>query len=539
MSCVMNRPAGPPRVVGALRLSRYTDASTSPEVQTDTVTHAGLSIGGRFVGWARDTDVSALKTTPWERAELRYWLDRPDEWDVMIWQRMDRAVRSMADMADLGRYAKKHGKRLVFASGPGGGMLELDFTSIMSEFMMMFLAFAAQLEGQTILERNQGAAAYLQQIGRWAGGGVPYGFRPDRKVFPDGNEGWWLVADDGEGGTAAIRREMAAMAIEGASFAGIQEHLRATNAITPKNHRARYARPQRDFDPDDKWHVSTVAKMLQSPVMRGHTVKSDGTPVLTATGDPVLQGEALISDVDWFDLQEALKSRQTKASGVPKRKDAHPLLGVIVCGTCGRNMVLHVYVERSGKDAGKRIDQFTCANTHHPVGTDGKKLPGLTVKASPVIKYVEGEFLRTVGRLRLTKTVIRGGVDNRAAIAELEASIATLGRNLATVQGAAAEILVGQLNGMSERLAALQQTPYEPPRQEVVELPGTWADEWAKDDDNQRRRGMLLQAGVKVTVGKVTRWRQPPEDRLTFELGEFGDPVVTALEAVALEEASD
>jgi len=507
-------------------------------VQTDTITQAGLSIGGSFVGWARDTDVSALKTTPWERKELRHWLDRPDEWDVIIWQRMDRAVRSMGDMADLGRYAKKHGKRLIFASGPGGGMLELDFTSIMSEFMMMFLAFAAQLEGQTILERNQGAAAYLQQIGRWAGGGVPYGFRPDRKVFPDGNEGWFLVADEEDDGTAAIRREMAAMAIEGATFTDIQEHLTATKAITPKNHRAKHARPPRDFDPDDKWHVSTVAKMLQSPVMRGHTVKKDGTPVLTATGDPVFQGEALIGDADWFDLQEALKSR-AKAGSAPRRKDAHPLLGVLVCGTCGRNMVLHVYTERRGKDAGKRIDQFTCSNTFHPVGPDGKRVPGLTVKAEPVIKYVEEEFLRRIGRFRLTKVVTRGGVDNRAAIAELETSIATLGRNLATVQGAAAEILAGQLNGMSERLAVLRLTPYEPPRQEVVELPGTWADEWAKDSDNHRRRAMLLQAGVRVTVGNVTRWRQPPEERLTFELGEFDDPEAAALEAIAREEATD
>jgi DNA invertase Pin-like site-specific DNA recombinase len=535
----MTRPAGPPRIVGALRLSRYTDASTSPEVQTDTVTRAGMSIGGQFVGWARDTDVSALKTTPWERKELRHWLDRPDEWDVMIWQRMDRAVRSMADMADLGRYAKQHGKRLVFASGPGGGMLELDFTSIMSEFMMMFLAFAAQLEGQTILERNQGAAAYLQQIGRWGGGGVPYGFRPERKVFPDGNEGWWLAADEGEDGTAPIRRKMVQLAIDGESFAGIQEYLADTKAITPKNHRARYARPQRNFDPDDRWHVSTVAKMLQSPVMRGHTVRRDGTPVLTAEGHPVLQGEALVSESDWFDLQAALESRQTKASGVPKRKDAHPLLGVIVCGVCGRNMVLHVYVERRGKLAGQRIDQFTCANTHHPVGPDGKKVPGLTVKAEPVIRWVGEEFVRRVGRLRMTKIVMRGGVDNRAAIAELEASIATLGQNLASVQGAAAEILAGQLNGMSERLTSLRRTPYEPPRQEVVELPGTWADEWTKDEDNARRRSMLLQAGVKVTVGKVTRWRQPPEERLTFQMGEFADPQAAALEAIALEEATD
>ncbi|CAM5388920.1 Recombinase domain-containing protein OS=Streptomyces microflavus OX=1919 GN=Smic_81450 PE=4 SV=1 [Streptomyces microflavus] len=143
------------RIVGAVRISRYTDASTSPEVQEETVTATGARVGGEFVGWARDLDISALKTTPWEREELRHWLDRPDEWDVMIWQRMDRAVRSMADMADLGRYAE-HGKRLIFASGPGGDKLELDFSSPMSELIMLILAFAAQLEGQTIMERNQG-----------------------------------------------------------------------------------------------------------------------------------------------------------------------------------------------------------------------------------------------------------------------------------------------------------------------------------------------------------------------------------------------
>lgn len=142
-------------MVGAIRLSKHTDASTSPEVQEEMIVKTGERVGGTFVGWAKDTDVSALKTTPWEREELGVWLNDPGSWDVMIWQRMDRAVRSMADMADLGRYAKQRKKRLIFASGPGGDMLELDFASPMSELIMLILAFAAQLEGQTIMERNQ------------------------------------------------------------------------------------------------------------------------------------------------------------------------------------------------------------------------------------------------------------------------------------------------------------------------------------------------------------------------------------------------
>ncbi|MGP3922296.1 recombinase family protein [Streptomyces sp. 8N616] len=540
MACMLVQQGGQPRAVGAVRLSRYTDASTSPEVQTDTVTQAGQSIGARFVGWARDTDVSAIKTTPWEREELSYWLDRPDEWDVMIWQRMDRAVRSMADMADLGRYAKKHRKRLIFASGPGGDVLELDFTSIMSEFMMMFLAFAAQLEGQTIMERNQGAAAYLQQIGRWGGGSVPYGFRPVRKMFPDGNEGWWLATDEGkpgESGTAQIRREMVTMAIKGATYSKIRDHLNNTNAITPKNYRAALASPAREFDPDDRWHVETVRKMLRSPMMRGHLVKADGTPVLTATGEPVRQGESLISDQQWYDLQEEMKKRGNGASGVSKRKDAHPLLGVLVCDLCGNNMARHFYKERRNiKRKGERIEQFRCTGEGHALDeATGKRVPGISLLAEPVMKYVEAEFLKRFGNLRRTMTVTVGGVDNRAAIAELRSGIANLGSSLANLRGAAAEIVTGQLNGMSERLAALEETPYQPPRREVIELPDTWGEDWRKGDA-QARREMLLSAGVRVTACRATAWHQPVSERVAFEAGHFGDPAAAELNAIAQDE---
>jgi DNA invertase Pin-like site-specific DNA recombinase len=529
------------RAVGAIRLSRYTDASTSPEVQEGTVTTTGSRLGATFVGWARDVDVSALKTSPWEREELSYWLERPDEWDVMVWQRMDRAVRSMADMADLGRYAKKHGKRLVFASGPGGDRLELDFSSPMSELIMLILAFAAQLEGQTIMERNQGAAAHLQSLGRWPGGVVPYGYKPGRRTFSDGNEGWWLFehtdAKEPKHSTADIRRRMVALAIAGRNYSEILRWLEEMEAITPKNHRALLATPPRDPDPESVWQLTVVRDMLLSPVMRGHLVKRDGTVVRNETGEPILQGEPLVDDETWHTLQDALKLLATGNTG-PRRKDGHPLLGVLVCGICGHHMYVNWYMEKKGKAAnarstGTKKEVFRCLGKHH-----NKGVPALSIGAAAVLDFVEEQFLAHMGPFRRTQVVRRPGVDNRAEIADLKADITELSTRLASLRGAAADAVMGQLQGRSDRLETLEAMPVVPAREEIVELDSTWADDWrAAGEWGPARRQMLMSAGVRVAVHPPERWRAPADERCVFDVGTHIDPEADALEDVTYQES--
>ncbi|MBT2539172.1 recombinase family protein [Streptomyces sp. ISL-44] len=337
---------------------------------------------------------------------------------------------------------------------------------------------------------------------------------------------------------APIRRKMVDMAIrgadegdiEGATYVKIRDYLVEINAITPRNHRAALARSPREPDPDDVWHVETVRKMLKSATTRGHLVKRDGTPVLTATGEPVLQGESLIDDQTWYDLQEALKQRHNGSSGVSKRKDAHPLLDVLICGICERNVHRHFVVERKGKRKGLRYENFRCTGLFHPVDDDGKRR-GLSILADPVMGYVDEWFLSRFGDVRRTEVVTRGGVDNRSAITELEAAIANMGRNLAVVTGPAAELLVGQLNAMSQRLAVLQQHPYEPPRQEVVELPGTWGDDW-RTADWEGRRAMLLSVGVRIKLGKLNGWRRAVGERLAFEVGHSATPAAKGEDAM-------
>lgn len=526
-------------MVGAIRLSRYTDASTSPEVQEEMVAVAADRIGGEFAGWARDTDVSALKTTPWEREELSHWLNHPEAWDVLIWQRMDRAVRSMADMADLGRFAKQHGKRLIFASGPGGDMLELDFSSPMSELIMLILAFAAQLEGQTIMERNQGAAAHLESLGRWGGGVVPYGWVPGRKTFEDGNEGWWLFLhtdDDPSKSTSDIRRGMIARAISGNyGYSDLKRWLEEMEAITPRNFRAQLATPKREMDPESQWNVTVVREMLVSDMNRGYLTKRDGTIVRDDEGAPILQAEPLIDDSTARELKEAL--RRLESGITTPRSDGHDLLDVLVCYHCERNLVSSWRHEYKGKGknrvkTGRRVDTFKCNGGHHEEG-----VPGVSVKQEETRDWVGKEFLSRMKRIRRTQVIVVPGVDHRAEIEELKATVDELSGRLARLSGPAADAVEKQLVGRSNRLVELQAVPFVPPTEKVVELEETWAEAWAKASDWSEKGRMLRSVGVRVLAFPGQGWRPDISERLVMEMGTHVDPDHDALADVIHQES--
>lgn len=170
------------RGVRAIRLSVLTDETTSPERQreADDIAAAALGIDfgeGDALREAVDLDVSASKTGPFDRPQLGRWLSNPDSFDALVWWRFDRAIRSMAHMHTLAEWARKHRKVLVFAEGIGGGRLVFDFRNPMdpmAELQMLMLAFAAQVESQSISDRVTGAMAALRKMPlRWRGGGRP------------------------------------------------------------------------------------------------------------------------------------------------------------------------------------------------------------------------------------------------------------------------------------------------------------------------------------------------------------------------------
>ncbi|WP_277426086.1 recombinase family protein [Streptomyces sp. ADI96-02] len=139
---------------------------------------------------------------PFDRPALGAWLARPERYDVLVRWPFDRAIRSMSDMHDLAKWAEQQRKMLVFAEGVGGGKLVSDFRNPvdpMAEFPMMMLAFAAQVEAQSIKDCVTGAIAAIRKMPlRWRGGGrPPYGYMPAPVPAEFGGIGWTLVPDLG------------------------------------------------------------------------------------------------------------------------------------------------------------------------------------------------------------------------------------------------------------------------------------------------------------------------------------------------------
>ncbi|MGW6741819.1 recombinase family protein [Streptomyces sp. NPDC055025] len=101
---------------------------------------------GEHVREAIDLGVSASEVSPFDRPQLGMWLARPDDFDALVWWRSDRAIRSMAHMHELAKWAREHRKMLVFAEGIGGGRPVLDFRNPMDpmgELHMLMLGFCS------------------------------------------------------------------------------------------------------------------------------------------------------------------------------------------------------------------------------------------------------------------------------------------------------------------------------------------------------------------------------------------------------------
>jgi len=88
------------RVLGAVRLSRLTDETTSPERQREDITLWAKLYGHTVTHITVDTDVSgSLPATL--RPELGPWLTEPDkvaQWDILVSSKLDRISWSVRDL---------------------------------------------------------------------------------------------------------------------------------------------------------------------------------------------------------------------------------------------------------------------------------------------------------------------------------------------------------------------------------------------------------------------------------------------------------
>ncbi|MFJ9108200.1 recombinase family protein [Streptomyces sp. NPDC102283] len=535
------------RGVRCVRLSVLTDETTSPERQRDAddaiAAELNISFGeGDALREAVDLDVSASKVAPFDRPALGSWLARPDDYDALVWWRFDRAIRSMSDMHDLAKWAKAHRKMLVFAEGIGGGKLVFDFRNPMdpvSELMMTFFAFAAQVESQSISDRVTGAMAAIRRMPlRWRGGGrPPYGYMPAPMAAEFGGVGWTLVPDpDAVKVIERIVREL----LEGTTVSAIAAGLNADTVPSPRDHwavkmkrakggktgGAKGSHVVRDVF---KWTPAVITRMLRNETLLGWKMHQ-GKPVRDAEGNPVMATAEPIMTREEFDrIGAVLDSRSIDNK---ERTDTDALLlRVIHCDSCEGRMY------RDKMSATTNQTPIYKCNAH---GRGIKCEAAAHVRADWVEEYVTAEFLRVVGPVQTTHVVEIPGYDPEpellATLAEFNEHQAQQGRQKSRHAAAAWQ---ERADALDNRIATLEAAEKVEPQRIVTPTGRTFADEWAAAD-TAGRRAMLIEAGVRLDVRRGVRggWRKLDVRRVDFTMrGELNPAAEAATDTAGDQEA--
>jgi len=300
------------RAIGAVRLSSLTEETTSPERQKEAIQDWANANKTDIVGWAIDLDVSAT-IPPWERPELGAWLERPDEYDLLIFAKLDRAVRSLRDFVDLMEWTEDHNVGLVILDP------NIDLTDMWGRAMGGILAVFAELERNMIAKRTKEGYAEVLQQGRWPGGRVPYGYKPVKR-----GDYWYLEIDEEQ---AEVLRTVINRIIGGASTLSQVKWLNENKIPTARGAKT--------------WAYTSLYDMLRSPALLGQRIKERGTSTYkrweVIRGDdglPIQFAEPLINRETWDRLQAALNANAKNITG--NRYDASPLLRVAFCARCER-----------------------------------------------------------------------------------------------------------------------------------------------------------------------------------------------------------
>lgn len=472
------------RALKAIRLSVKTDETTSPERQDEAITAEAKRRGMTIVGEAADLNVSASKTGPFERPELGKWLTpaRAGEYDAIIWWRLDRAVRSMSDLHKLGDWARTYRKRLIFASGPAGGELELDMSSATGQLIAMILAFAAQMEAQAIKERVTGTHAYLRREARWAGGKPPYGFRAVERAE---GSGWTLEIDPGP---AELIREAVNRVIRGESVNSVCADLNRRGILSPSDYHRDANGGETKQSP---WVATSLMKILRSRAMLGY-VMHNGKPVAGTDGMPLARVEpAIISHEDFERLQRVLDDN----SRVKRRTQATSLLLQVAFCECGAPLYKWSKPNRHGKN----YSYYRCRTRYK--SEQGGTCATKPIRCEELDETAESSLLALIGELEAMERRLVPGADHTARLAQVERRIREYRDDReAGLWDDDVESYRGTVARLQEQRAELAAMPQVPDRYEDVPTGRTYREVWSGLETTEEKRAFLLGSGLKVTL---------------------------------------
>lgn len=446
------------KVLGAVRLSRHTDESTSVSRQREQIRTWASLYGHDVVAIAEDLDTSG-KTAAAERASLGPWLSDPvlvTRWDILVCAKVDRISRNVRDFCDLIAFCQAKKKFVVSIAE------SFDLSKPEGRMVAQIMASVAEFERERTGERRREAAGALRQEARFGGGRVPYGYAA---VRTSGGSGWILEPDPV---TAPVVRDLASRMITGSSANSLCAEMNERGIGSPGGGR---------------WHAQNLIRILRSPVLRG-LVTTDAGVVRDDEGMPVRR-QPVLDDNTWARLQQVLDSASHPVSG--HRSDAALLLRVAFCGACSSPM----YAQR-GRRQGRDYEYYVDSGRK-----DGCQAGA--VRMALLEDMVETALLHELGELpMLEKLSLPGDEDHSGEIREREEFLAEIDADYA--DGKISAERHHALAAIQEaRIAALRALPSRPATTGWVETGETFSEHWAHLGKAERHL-LLLDYGVRADV---------------------------------------
>lgn len=483
------------RALIVVRLSRVTDATTSPERQLEICRELCAQRDYEVVGVAQDLDVSGA-VDPFDRKKrpnLSRWLageqtdddGNPLTFDVIVAYRVDRFTRSLRHLQQLVNWADDNGKLVVSATEP-----HFDTTSPFAAVLIALIGTVAEMELEAISERNASTARRNIRLGKYRGSTPPWGYRPD-----DSTGEWRLVQDVRQ---VKVIHEVVERVLAGEPLQRIAHDLTRRGVLTPKDQLAQ----DRGREPKGyAWNVTPLKRSLTSQAMLGYVV-TKGEVVRAEDGSPVVRAEPILTREVFDRLTVELAGRSKR--GEPTKRSTSLLLRVIYCGVCGAP----VYRFNGGSHS--QYPRYRCSSM-----TKAVKCGNQTIPVAYADEIVEKSILQLLGDSERLEKVWDAGSDNSAELAEINAELVDVTSLIGSPAYRAGTPQRAALDARIEALAARQDALSA----EAVKPAGwTWAptgekfvDWWERQDTTARNvwlRSMNIRLvydreGINLELGDV------------------------------------
>ncbi|QAY17731.1 serine integrase [Streptomyces phage Asten] len=496
-------PLDAPRALLSVRLSVFTDDTTSPVRQELDLRQLAREKGLRVIGVASDLNVSATKVPPWKRKSLGDWLsNRAPEFDALLFWKIDRFIRNLNDLNVMVRWSETYSKNLISKNDP------IDLTTTMGKMMVQLLGGVAEIEAANTKTRVESLWDYTKTQGEWLVGKPAYGYMTQR----DETGKVVLVIDPEASEALHLARELA---IGGMAARVVADELKTRELVT------------------GGLTASTLLRRLRNPALLGYRVEENKETtgmrrsklLYGRDGKPIRVADPIFTQEEFDSLQAVLDAR---GKNQPPRHvgGATKFLGVLKCVNCETNMIVHHTRNKHGDYAYLRCQGCKSGGYGSPNPTE-------------VYDRLVEQVLAVLGDFPVETREYARGEEMRKELKRLEESIAYYMKELEPGgRYTKTRFTQDQAEGTLDKLIAeLEAIDPESAKDRWVYVAGgkTFREHWEQGGMEAMSLD-LLRAGIKVQVTrtKVPKVRAPevhlklmiPKDvrqRLVIRPDDFGD----------------